>query len=287
MESRNDMNGLLANKKALVCGVANRNSIAWAVANAFRAHGADVALTCLEPSLKRVSKMSADAGFHQVFPCDVRRDESVARAFDEAGRVFGGRLDILVHSLAFAPPEDLGGEFIRTSRESWNVALDVSAYSLVAMARCARPLFARAGGGSIMAMAFIGSRSVVPGYNVMGVAKAALECVVRYLAYDLGPERIRVNGISPGPVRTASALMIEDFDRSLDLVGKSSPLCRNVSLDEVANTVVFLASGLSSGITGSLLTPDAGMSIVAPPGIPHPRPPRPDAGVPGAAGAGS
>lgn len=271
------MSGLLADKKALVCGVANRNSIAWAVANAFRAQGADVALTCLEPSLKRVSKMSADAGFHRVFPCDVRHDESVAGAVAAAGSAFGGRLDILVHSLAFASPDDLGGEFIRTSRESWNVALDVSAYSLVAMTRCARPLFKAAGGGSVLAMTFIGSRSVVPGYNVMGVAKAALECAVRYLAYDLGPERIRVNGISPGPLRTASALMIEDFDRSLDLVANSAPLCRNLSAEEVANTAVFLASDLSSGITGSLLAPDAGMSTLAAPGIPHPGRPDPAA----------
>ncbi|HEY8240048.1 MAG TPA: SDR family oxidoreductase, partial [Kiritimatiellia bacterium] len=176
-------------------------------------------------------------------------------------------LDILVHSIAYAELTDLGGEFIGVNRQGWNTAMEISAYSLVALSRAARPLMKAAGGGSILTVTFIGSRGVAPGYNVMGVAKAALEASVRYLAYDLGPEGIRVNAISAGPVETPSSMVVEDFKNSRDIVSRSAPLLRNVEAEDVAQSALWLASDLSSGVTGAILPVDAGMHSLIP-GVP-------------------
>jgi enoyl-[acyl-carrier protein] reductase I len=206
--------GILEGKTALVSGVANRQSIAWGIARTLREEGARVALLCHPGPLKRVTKLAGEIGSELVVPCDVRSDENIEEAFRTVGTAFGGRMDILVHSIAYADIEDMGGEFIAVSRSGWNLALEVSAYSLVAFTRCARPLMKAAGGGSVVTISFLGGERVAPGYNVMGIAKAALESALRYLAYDLGPDNIRINAVSPGPIRTMSALVIESFEEA-------------------------------------------------------------------------
>lgn len=262
---------LLEGKTALVSGVANPRSIAWGIAKAFHEHGATVALSCLESARRRVTKLAAEIGSTAVFPCDVSRDEEIQRAFDQVGEVFGGKLDVLVHSIAFARLEDLGGEFLAVSRDGWRLALEVSAFSLVSMARAARPLMRAAGGGSILTLSFAGSRELTPGYNVMGVAKAALECSVRYLAYDLGPDGIRVNALSPGPIPTFSSMVIDGFDESLRKSEQISPLLRQVTTKDVGDAAVFYASDLSSAITGAVAHVDGGICILAAGCGPHPR----------------
>jgi len=268
---------LLEGKKALVSGVANRRSIAWGIAQAFHEQGARLAFTCLESACRRVAKLAAELDSDLVFPCDVSRDEEISRAFEEVGRAFDGELNVLVHSIAYARLEDLGGEFLTVSREGWRVALETSAYSLVAMARAARPLMKAAGGGSILTLSFQGSGKVVPSYNVMGVAKAALESAVRYLAYDLGPDGIRVNALSPGPIPTASAVVIERFEESTRRVEAQSPLLRSVTLQDVGSAAVFYAADASGMITGSILNVDGGMGILISGAGPHPRAPKPGA----------
>ncbi len=259
---------LLDGKKALVSGVANKKSIAWGIAQALYAHGAKLAFTCHKTNLRRVRKLAPYVDSEIIIPCDVGRDEEIIQAFDHIGTAFDGELDILVHSIAYANIDDLGGEFIRTSRSGWNIALDISAYSLVAFARSARPLMKRAGGGSIITLTF-GDGKVVPGYNIMGVAKAALEVAVRYLAYDLGPENVRVNTIESGPIQTISSLAIEDFSVALRMMEEYPPLLRNISLEDVGRTAVYLASDLSTGVTGTVIKVDSGMSILCPPGRRH------------------
>ncbi len=255
---------LLAGKKALVCGVANKTSIGWGIAQALRAHGAEIALTCLDGNVRRVKKLARQVDSDLVMPLDVRSDDEIPRAFEAVAAGFAGRLDILVHSLAYANFEDLEGEFIKVSRSDWNEALEVSVYSLVALARQARPLLQAAGGGSVMTLTYVGGETVVPGYNVMGVAKAALVMAVRYLAHDLGPENIRVNAISAGPVATLSSLMVESFDASLRFQDEVAPLRRNITLEELGGTAVFLASELAASITGSIITVDSGTSCLSP-----------------------
>jgi enoyl-[acyl-carrier protein] reductase I len=262
--------GLLNGKKALIASVANRKSIAWGIAQAFHAEGAQLAFSCLEGNVRRLQKLVPEVDSDIIISCDVQKEEDIARTFEQVFEVFGGRLDILVHSLAFANMDDLAGEFIKTSRSGWHLALDVSAYSLVAMARGARPLMQAAGGGSVMALTF-GDGKVVPGYNIMGIAKAALETAVRYLAYDLGPDNIRVNAIASGPIATLSALAIEDFGTALRTMEEHSPLLRNVTPDDVGKTAVYLASDLSRSTTGSLLHVDSGMNIMCPAASPHRR----------------
>lgn len=263
--------GLLMGKRALVSGVANSKSIALGIAQAFHDEGARVALTCLESTQRRVVKLASDLGSDLVFLCDVTKDEDVARTFAEVGKAFDGKLDVLVHSIAYARLEEMSGEFLNVTREGWRLALDVSAYSLVAMARAARPLMHAAGGGSIMTLTFAGSNRVAHGYNMMGVAKAALESTVRYLAYDLGPEGIRVNALSPGPIPTVSAVVIERFDDSLQRMTTHAPLLRNVTPRDVGNAAVFYAADMSSAITGAILPVDAGMSTLLPGIGTHPR----------------
>lgn len=253
--------GLLEGKKALVFGVANDKSIAWAVAEAYRREGAEVALTYAgEAVAKRVIPLGESIGASPILPCDVRSDEDLARLFAEIGSAWGG-LDILVHSVAFANKDELKGSFLNTTREGFATALDVSAYSLVAMAREAAPLMSGRD-GSIIAMSYYGSQKVFPSYNVMGVAKAALEASVRYLAEAMGPEGTRVNAISAGPLRTLAAAGVGGFNQIAGHVAGKAPLRRNISQEEVAGAALYLASGLSSGVTGEVHFVDCGYNII-------------------------
>jgi enoyl-[acyl-carrier protein] reductase I len=263
--------GLLAGKNALVSGVANPRSIAWGIAQAFHEHGARVAFTCLESTQRRVAKLAAEIGSDLVFPCDVTRDEDIERTFAQIGDAFGGQLHVFVHSLAYARLEEMTGEFLNVTREGWRLALDVSAYSLVAMARAARPLMLAAGGGSIMTLTFAGSSRVAPYYNIMGVAKAALEATVRYLAYDLGPDAIRVNALSPGPIPTVSGMVLQGFEESLQSVTTHSALLRAITPRDVGNAAVLFATDISGAVTGATLPVDGGMGMLLAGAAAHPR----------------
>ena len=252
--------GLLDGKNVLVMGVANQRSIAWAVARAVVAQGGGLALTCQAERLKRrMAGMVEELGDIPLIECDVSRDENVARAFDELGERLPG-LHGVVHSLAYAPAEDLQGSFVETTRAGFAVANDVSSYSLIAAAREARRLMTE--GGSIVTMTYAGSHRVIPNYNVMGPAKASLESVTRYLAADLGPAGIRVNAVSAGPIHTVAARSIKDFAGMLDLLRTHTPLRRNVSAEEVADATVFLLSDLSRAISGEIVHVDAGAHAV-------------------------
>lgn len=257
--------GLLETKRALILGVTNRKSIGWGIAKALSAQGARIVLGCVEGNLRRVTRLAPEVGALDVIPCDVRKDSEITALLTRTERHFPEGLDILVHSVAWARMEDLGGEFIRIARDGWRQSLEVSAYSLVALAREARPLMRKAGGGSIITLTFAGGNKVVPGYNIMGIAKAALDICVRYLAYDLGPENIRVNAISAAPLPTPSSIVIEDFEKGLRLMAERSPMVRNITLEEVGGTAVYLASSLSSALTGQIIKVDCGMHTMAPP----------------------
>jgi enoyl-[acyl-carrier protein] reductase I len=252
---------LLAGKIGLVFGVANKRSIAWAIAQAWHEAGATLAFTYQGERLKaNVEELAAEFGPDTlILPCDVTRDEEIAAVFSQAAQKFG-KLHLLLHSIAFAPREALEGEFINTTREAFRTAHDVSAYSLVALARGAAPLMTD--GGSIVAMSYYGSEKVVPHYNVMGVAKAALESSTRYLAYDLGPKKIRVNCISAGPVNTLAARGIAGFSEMLKHYEAHAPLKRNVLPGELGATGLFLASDGAAAITGQVLYVDCGYQIM-------------------------
>jgi enoyl-[acyl-carrier protein] reductase I len=255
--------GLLDGKKALIFGVANDHSIAWGIAQAFHAQGASVGFSSVESLLEnRVRPLAASIGSTFVEPCDVQSDEQIGRVFAEWGRREGS-LDILVHALAFAKREELDGEFAATSREGFHLALDVSAYSLVALVREARPLMTT--GGSVMTLSYYGAEKVVAHYNVMGVAKAALEASVRYLAADLGPSGIRVNAISAGPVRTLAAAGISGFKSMYGAFADIAPLRSNITIEDVGGTAVYLASDLSRAVTGETVYVDGGFNILAVP----------------------
>lgn len=247
---------LLAGRNYLVMGAANSRSIAWAVALAIKRHGGTVALTYQAERLKgRVQELARQLGGAPMIECDVGSDEAVRRAIDQlAGSM--PVLDGLVHSIAWAPAEDLQGSFVETSRAGFAQANDISSYSLIAATREARRLMTR--GGAVVTMTYAGSWRVVPNYNVMGPAKASLESSVRYLAADLGPDGIRVNAISAGPIATVAARTIKDFSGMLDLLARHTPLRRNVTAEEVADTAVFLLSDLSRAITGEIVHVDAG-----------------------------
>ena len=254
------MSDLLSDKTALVLGVANRWSIATAIAKALHSHGARLALTYEgERTKDEVEKLAVELDGAFATQCDVAKDESVA-ALRSALEAKGIKLDILVHSLAFARKEELAGKYYATSRAGFGLALDISAYSLVALSRELAPVLND--NGSVMAMTYLGSVRAVQNYNVMGVAKAALEASVRYLAVDLGDRGIRVNGISAGPIKTASARAVSGFTSILGEVAQRSPLKRGAVAQDVANVAVFLASDLSSAVTGQVLYVDAGYSIV-------------------------
>jgi enoyl-[acyl-carrier protein] reductase I len=251
----------LAGKTGIVFGVANKRSIAWAIAQAWARAGAKLAFTYQGERLKEnvgelVSTFGADT---LLMPCDVTKDDDIANVFKTVGEKFG-KLNLLLHSVAYAPKDALEGEFVNTSREAFRVAHDVSAYSLVALARAAAPLMTD--GGSIVAMSYYGAEKVVPHYNVMGVAKAALEASTRYLAYDLGPKRIRVNCISAGPVNTLAARGISGFQEMLKHYEAHAPLKRNVLPEELGATGAFLASDGAAAITGQVLYVDSGYQIM-------------------------
>ena len=252
---------LLAGKKCIVFGVASRRSIAWAIASAYHEAGAKLAFTYQGERLKEnvedlVGTFGADT---PLYPCDVTRDEDIDRVFQSVQKDFG-TLDVLLHSVAFAPKDALEGRFVNTSREAFRIANDVSAYSLVALTRAAAPLMPT--GGSIVAMSYYGAVKVVPHYNVMGVAKAALEASVRYLAYDLGPQKIRVNAISAGPVNTLAARGISGFTQMLHHYEAHSPLKRNIDGRELGDAGLFLASDMSTATTGQVLYVDCGYEIM-------------------------
>ena len=257
--------GLLDGRNALIFGVANDHSIAWGIAQALHAQGAEIGFSSIESLIeKRVRPLATSLGSTFVEPADVQSDEDLARVFARWGETHD-HLDILVHALAFARREDLDGAFVDTSRDGFALALDVSAYSLVALAREARPYLRR--GSSILTLSYYGAEKVVNNYNVMGVAKAALEASVRYLAADLGPDGIRVNAISAGPVRTLSASGIAGFRKMYGSFDEIAPLRTNISIEDVGKSAVYLASDLSSAVTGEIHYVDAGFNIV---GVPTP-----------------
>ena len=246
-------------KRGLVLGVANRRSIAWGIARRLAAEGAELAFTFQGERIeKSVRELADSVSSPLVTECDVRSDDDVARALSEVGDAFDGGLDLLVHSVAFAAAEDLEGRFTDTPRERFWLALDVSAYSLVACARAAEPLMDAAGGGSIVTMTYLGGERAVPHYNVMGVAKATLDASVRYLAWDLGQKNIRVNAISAGPVRTLAARSIAGFPTMEAIVEERAPLHRHIDSDDVGSAAAYLLSEDARNVTGTTLYVDSG-----------------------------
>jgi enoyl-[acyl-carrier protein] reductase I len=257
--------GLLDGKKALIFGVANDHSIAWGIAKAFHEHGCTIGFSSIEMLLeKRVRPLAQSIGSTFVEPADVQNDDDIARVFSRWQKEYGD-LDILVHALAFAKREDLDGRFADTSRDGFALALDISAYSLVALTRAAEPLMTN--GGSVMTLSYYGAEKVVANYNVMGVAKAALEASVRYLANDLGSKNIRVNAISAGPIRTLAAQGVANFRKMYGMFPDITPLKRNMTLDDVGGTAVYLAGDLASGVTGETIYVDGGFNVL---GVPTP-----------------
>ncbi|HET7571537.1 MAG TPA: enoyl-ACP reductase [Gaiellaceae bacterium] len=248
-----------AGKRALVLGVANKRSIAWAIAQQLAAGGASLAFTYQGERIeKSVRELAGSVDAALVTECDVRSDDDLARVFAEVSDAFGGELDILVHSVAFAAAEDLEGRFTDTPRDRYWMAVDISAYSLVACARAAEPLLERAGGGSIVTMTYLGGERAVPHYNVMGVAKATLDSCVKYLAWDLGAKNIRVNAISAGPVRTLAARSISGFTTMEDIVEERAPLRRHISADDVGAAAAYLLGDGAANVTGTTLYVDSG-----------------------------
>ena len=254
--------GFLDGKKALITGVASTRSIAWGIAECMHAQGAELAFTCQNERLQpRVADMAANCGSELVLPCDVGDDAQIEATFRELGAQWP-QLDILVHSIAYAPREALEGDFCAsTSREAFGMAHDVSSYSLTALARAARPLM-REHPSAIVALTYLGAMRSMPNYNVMGLAKASLEANVRYLAYALGPEQIRVNGISAGPIKTLAAAGIGNFRMMLEHVARNAPLRRNVTTQDVGHVAAFLCSDLAGTVTGEITYVDAGYSTV-------------------------
>jgi len=251
---------MLENKVGMIFGVANHRSIAWACADACAKSGAKMAFTYQGDRLKQnVEKLTRDLDGAIVLPCDVTNQAEVDHAFETVDKNFG-KLDFLIHSIAFAPKEALEGEFLTTSREAFLTALEISAFSLTQLSLAAAPLMRD--GGSIVTMSYYGADKVVQNYNVMGVAKAALESSVRYLAADLGKQNIRVNAISAGPISTLSARGVKDMGAMLKNIGEKAPLKRNVEAREVGNTALFLVSDLASAITGETIFVDCGFNII-------------------------
>ena len=252
--------GLLSGKKAFIFGVANDRSIAWGIAKAFHAEGAELGFNFLGEALeKRVRPLAESVGAKLILPCDVSKDSEIETLYKVVEKAWG-KFDILIHCIAFANKDELSGPFYNTSRAGFQLALDVSAYSLTAITRPAVPLLNE--GGSVIALTYYGSEKVIPNYNVMGVAKAALECSVRYLAYDLGPKGVRVNAISAGPLKTLAASAVGGIKTMMKAAEEMNPLKRNITQDEVGTTATYLASSWASGVTGEVLYVDAGANIV-------------------------
>ncbi|MFP4682197.1 MAG: enoyl-ACP reductase [Ectothiorhodospira sp.] len=254
--------GFMTGKRVLIVGVASNRSIAYGIAKAMAREGAELAFTYQNERLRdRVAKLAAEFGSEIVLPCDVESDQQIEEVFGQLKDHWDG-LDGLVHSVAFAPKEALEGDFLEgLTREAFTKALDVSSYSLVALAKAARPMM-QGREGAILTLSYLGAVRAMPNYNLMGVAKAALEANVRYLAYSLGPEGIRANAISAGPIRTLAAAGIGDFRKMLDHVEQNAPLRRNVTIEQVGNAAAFLCSDLASGITGEVTYVDSGYSTV-------------------------
>ncbi|HEY5983582.1 MAG TPA: enoyl-ACP reductase [Anaerolineales bacterium] len=252
--------GLLDGKKALIFGLANERSIAWGITQAMHREGAEIGISYAGETLeRRVRPLAEQIHCKWVEECDVTRDEQIASIAEKAGKHFG-KIDVLVHSIAFAGRDELNGPYYNTTREGFKTAMDISVFSFVAMARAFRPLMQA--GGSMLCMTYYGSVKVAPRYNVMGVAKAALESSTRYLAYDLGPEKIRVNAISAGPIRTLAAAGVGGFRDMYKHFAEVSPMRENVTIEDVGNAAVFLASDLSARITGEVLYVDSGFNVV-------------------------
>lgn len=253
--------GLMEGKRGIIFGVANDMSIAWGVARMLHEQGASLAFTYLNGALeKRVRPLAESLDAELILSCDVSDDAQIEATFAEVEQRWG-KLDFMVHSVAFANREDLKKPFSQTSRDGFSLAMDISAYSLVALTKAAAPLMKD--GGSIVTMTYLGSQRVVPGYNVMGVAKAALEASMRYLAAELGDQNIRVNAVSAGPIRTLAASGISNFKDKLRLMENAAPLHRTVTQEEVGKSSVYLLSDLSSGVTGEVHYVDCGFSVVA------------------------
>jgi len=257
--------GLLSGKTALIFGLANDRSIAWGITQAFQEQGAQIGLSyageVLEKRVRALAR-SIDCGF--VEPCDVAKDEDIHAVADKAAQAFG-QVDILVHSIGYARREELSGPYYRTSRDGFHLAMDISVYSFTALAQAFQPLLRP--GGALLTLTYYGSEKVAPGYNVMGVAKAALEDSVRYLAYDLGPQGVRVNAISAGPIRTLAAAGVSRFKDMYRHFSRLAPLQQNVTIQDVGGTAAFLCSDLAARITGEVLYVDSGYNII---GVPEP-----------------
>lgn len=254
--------GFLENKKALIIGAASNRSIAWGIAQAMHQQGAELAFTYQNDRLQsRVEKMAQDCSSSIVLPCDVASDDNISALFTQLGEHWS-EFDILVHSVAFAPKEELEGDFVeRTTRAGSMMAHDISSYSLTALAKAARPML-QGHASAILSLSYLGAEKAMPNYNVMGLAKASLEANTRYMAYALGPDGIRVNCISAGPIRTLAAAGIGDFRKMLEHVEQNAPLRKNVTIEEVGNAAAFLCSDLASDITGEVTYVDAGYNIV-------------------------
>ena len=251
---------ILKDKKAAIFGVANNKSIAYGISKSFKDNGARLAFSYVGEAIqKRVEPISQELGGDFIFPCDVSSDESIAEAAAIVKKEWGN-LDVLVHSVAFAQREDLQGRFIDTSREGFRIALDISAYSLVALCKAFEDMLNP--GASVITMTYYGSTKVITNYNVMGVAKAALDCSMRYLSTELGPKNIRINAISAGPIRTLAASAVSGMRDMLSELAERVPLRRNVSIEDVGGLATFLASDLSSGVTGDTIFVDAGYNIM-------------------------
>ncbi|RTZ58346.1 MAG: enoyl-[acyl-carrier-protein] reductase FabI [Gammaproteobacteria bacterium] len=254
--------GFLEGKKALIVGAASERSIAWGIARAMHREGAELAYTYQTEKLKtRVDKMAAQTDASMVIPCDVASDEQISDVFAELGRQWDG-LDIIIHSVGFAPRNELEGLYLdAVTREGFNIAHEISSYSFAALAKAGKPMM-QGRQGALLTLTYIGSVRSMPGYNVMGLAKASLEANVRYMAQSLGPEGIRVNAISAGPIKTLAAMGIKGFKEMMKFYEKSTPLGRGVTIDEVGNTAAFLCSDLASGITGEITYVDGGFNTV-------------------------
>jgi enoyl-[acyl-carrier protein] reductase I len=260
--------GFLQGKRALITGIASERSIASGIAEAMHREGAQLAFTYQNDKLKtRVEKAAAEYGSDIVIPLDVTSDEQIAACFAELGKRWTDGFDILVHAIAYAPREAIAGQFLDgLTRENFAVAHDISAYSLAAMAKAARPLM-QGRNGSILTLSYLGAERALAGYNVMGVAKASLEATVRYLAYNLGPEGTRVNAISAGPIKTLAAAGIAGFRKILGHVEENAPLRRTVSIEQVGNVAAFLCSDLAAGVTGEITYVDSGYNILGMTGL--------------------